>query len=294
MTNALLRMAFAIVLSCPSLVAHQPAVTPKPELKSYFGKTPKIDGVLQPDEWDDAERFSGVRDWVPQFSPVISGQDLALIGYVKHDGEWLYFAFDITDDLLYGIDTDRWLPNENSKAHELTPEGYPWFGDELEILINAANTWTGEEGAEGNGHSWQMVCNLTKSRLGGVGIGGLLEGEPRKSSAAWATYHQWIVSGAQRAAAVRKPQGKGYVVEWAIRFNPCLQMTSGNFYAAALGKAAMGLNVALGDLDLKQTGQGNFGNFHHEQWFSGAKDLRTQKRHWGTLWMMGTQRKPRQ
>ena len=27
-----------------------------------------------------------------------------------------------------------------------------------------------------------MVCNLTKSRLGGVGAGGLLEGEPRRST----------------------------------------------------------------------------------------------------------------
>ena len=122
-------------------------------------------------------------------------------GYVKHDGKRLYFAFDVTDDVLYGIDTPRWLPGENPKAHELTQEGFPWFGDEMELLINASNEWKGEEGARGDGSSWQMVVNLTKSRLGGVGRGGLLEGEPRKSDKAWNTYRKWIESGAMEAAA---------------------------------------------------------------------------------------------
>ncbi len=44
-----------------------------------------------------------------------------------------------------------------------------------------------------------MVCNLTKSRLGGIGNGGLLEGEPRSSESAWDTYQSWILSGAQQA-----------------------------------------------------------------------------------------------
>jgi SSS family solute:Na+ symporter len=88
--------------------------------------------------------------------------------------------------------TPRWLPEKNPKAHELTREGWPWFGDEMELLINASNTWKGDENAAGNGSSWQMVCNLTKSRLGGVGKGGLLEGEPRSDAKAWETYQRWI------------------------------------------------------------------------------------------------------
>ena len=55
---------------------------------------------------------------------------------------------------------------------------------------------------------------------------------------------------------------------------------------AAMGNRAMGLNIALGDLDEKDRGAGNFGNFHHEDWFAGAKDVRTQLRHFGTLWIM--------
>ncbi len=254
-------------------------------LDAYAGKTPVLDGVISPGEWSDATEFFGVRDWIPQFSPTDDAKDLSLHGYVKHDGKRLYFAFDVTDDVLYGIDTPRWLPEANPKAHELTREGFPWFGDEMELLINAANRWTGEEQAAGDGSSWQMVCNLTKSRKGGIGVGGLLEGEPRRKEAAWNTYQKWILSGAQEAVAKPKPGGKGYIIEWAVNFDPCLEVEPGRFYSTAMGDRAMGLNIALGDLDEKAKGAGNQFNFHHEDWFSGAKNTRTQLRQWGTLWI---------
>jgi SSS family solute:Na+ symporter len=266
-------------------------------LYAFSGKTPKLDGVISPGEWDDATQFFGVQGWTPQFSPTTDPRDLALHGYVKHDGKRLYFAFEVTDDVLYGIDTPRWLPDVNQKAHELTREGFPWFGDEMELLINATNKWTGSENAAGNGMSWQMVCNLTKSRKGGVGKGGLLEGEPRKSQSAWDTYQKWILSGAQEAVAKVKPGGKGYIIEWAVNFNPCLEVAPGKFYSTSMGDRAMGLNIALGDLDEKERGAGNFGNFHHEDWFAGKKDLRTNLKEWGTLWIVagaktGPQMKP--
>jgi SSS family solute:Na+ symporter len=176
-------------------------------LHAWSGSTPKIDGVLSPGEWDDATRFTGVLNWTHTFTATTDPKDLAVIGYVKHDVKRLYFAFDVTDDLLYGIDTPRWLPPENAYAHELTPRGFPWFGDEIELLINASNHWSGHEGAAGNGSSWQMVCNLTKSRLQGIGRGGLLEGEPRSKPEAWETYRHWIETGAQEAAARRKARG---------------------------------------------------------------------------------------
>ncbi|MDQ6707325.1 MAG: hypothetical protein M3Z85_15275, partial [Acidobacteriota bacterium] len=245
------------------------------QLNAYPGKTPTLDGVISPGEWSDATEFFGVKDWIPQFSPTTDPKDLSLRGYVKHDGKRLYFAFDVTDDVLYGIDTPRWLPNENPKAHELTREGFPWFGDEMELLINATNHWNGNEGAAGNGSSWQMVCNLTKSRKGGIGKGGLLEGEPRKSLEAWNTYQRWILTGAQEAVAKPKPGGKGYIVEWAVNFDPCLEVAPAKFYSTAMGDRPMGLNIALGDLDEKERGAGNFGNFHHEDWFAGAKNIRT-------------------
>jgi SSS family solute:Na+ symporter len=254
-------------------------------LEAYLGSTPTLDGAISPGEYADAIRFEGVEGWTPQFTPTTDPRDLSLVGYVKHDGKRLYFAFDVTDDVLYGIDTPRWLPKENPKAHELSRQGFPWFGDEMELLINASNKWAGNENAAGNGASWQMVCNLTKSRKGGAGAGGLLEGEPRSDESAWNTYQQWILSGAQECAARPKPGGKGYVIEWAVSFNPCLEVEPGKFYSPALGDRAMGLNIALGDLDTPERGAGNFGGFHHEDWFAGVKNLRTNLKQWGTLWI---------
>jgi SSS family solute:Na+ symporter len=249
------------------------------------GATPSIDGHLERGEWDDATAFEGTSGWTAQFSPVLSSEDLSLKGWVKHDGRRLYFAFRVTDDVLYGIDTPRWLPPNNAKAHELTREGWPWFGDEMEILMHAGAKWKGNESAAGDGGSWQMVCNLTKSRLGGVGRGGLLEGEPRRSEAAWNRYRRWIESGAMDAAARPLKSGRGYVIEWAVSFNPCLEIAPGRFYSTELGDRAFGLNIAVGDLDEPEKGRGNFGNFHHEDWWAGRKDVRTELREFGTLWI---------
>jgi SSS family solute:Na+ symporter len=254
-------------------------------LEAFRGSTPVIDGKLDPQEWSGASSFQGPQGWISQFSPVTDPKDLSFTGWVKHDGRRLYLAIDVTDDVLYGIDTPRWLPPNNPKAHELTREGWPWFGDEIELLIHAGPKWKGDENAAGDGSSWQMVLNLTKSRLGGIGKGGLLEGEPRSSLAAWNTYRRWIESGAMEGAARVKPGGKGYTMEWAVSFDPCLELEPGRFYSPALGDRAFGLNIAVGDLDRPEDGQGNFGNFRHEEWFAGAKNVRTQLRYWGTLWI---------
>lgn len=260
-------------------------------LEAFRGSTPEIDGVLAPGEWSDAAYVRGAEGWISQFSPVTDPADLSFTIWTKHDGDRLFFAFLVRDDKLYGIDTPRWLPPNNPKAHELTREGWPWFGDEVELLIHAGPKWAGDEQAAGSGFSWQMVANLTKSRLGGVGRGGLLEGEPRSRAEAWATYRKWIETGAMRAAARPLEGGHGYVIEWAVRFNPCLEVEAGKFYDISMGDRAMGLNIAVGDLDEPERGAGNFGNFHHEEWFAGAKNVRTQLRHWGTLWIRTRQMK---
>jgi SSS family solute:Na+ symporter len=261
-------------------------------LDAYLGSTPKLDGVISPGEWDDAVSFTGVADWAPAFTKTTDPKDLSLRGWVKHDGKRVYFAFDVTDDVLYGIDTPRWLPDNNPRAHELTQQGFPWFGDEMELLINASNRWTGAQNSTGDGSSWQMVCNLTKSRLHGIGVGGLLEGEPRSSQKAWDTYQKWILSGSQECVAKPKPGGKGYVIEWAASFDPCLEVEPGVFYSTSMGDRQMGLNIAIGDLDEKEKGAGNFGNFRHEDWFT-ARDAttKTQLRYFGSLWMRTQEKK---
>lgn len=279
------------------------------ELTAWQGSTPRIDGFLAPGEWADATEITGVEGWTPQFTPTTDPADLALRGWVKHDGQDLFFAFLITDDVLYGLDTARWLPSNNPHAHELSRRGFPWFGDEMELLINAAYEWSEDDNQNcaGNGTSWQMVCNLTKSRLGGVGTGGLLEGEPRSVKRAWDTYQRWILDGKMIAVARRipvpvvrrvgldaqydrglyRPQTRGgqYVIEWQIKADPCLEVRPGIFWSPALGQVRMGLNIALGDLDWQSTAPENFGGFHHEDWWAGEKNKRTWLKQWGTLVM---------
>jgi SSS family solute:Na+ symporter len=121
------RLRSAVLIAASCLWAGEDPKT----LEAFAGSTPKLDGVISPDEWEDATAFTGVDGWKPQFLPVTDPKDLSLRGWVKHDGRRLYFAFDVTDDVLYGIDTPRWLPSNNGKAHELTREGFPWFGDEI-------------------------------------------------------------------------------------------------------------------------------------------------------------------
>lgn len=274
------------------------------ELRAYQGSTPRVDGVISPGEYDDATHFTGVRDWIAQFTPTTDDADLSLEGWVKHDGRDLCFAFRVTDDVLYGIDTPRWVPKNNPYTHELSRRGWPWFGDEMELLINASNEWSAEDGqnSAGDGTSWQMVCNLTKSRLGGVGVGGLLEGEPRARKLAWDTYQKWILSGAMRAVARLQPRpveyrfvgprlvsyrnhGRGgvYVIEWMIHPNPCLEVRPGVFWSPTLGETRMGLNIALGDIDEENRAPENFAGFHHEDWWAGEKNKRTWLKQFGTL-----------
>lgn len=255
---------------------------------AYWGDKPKLDGMIKPGEYDDATSFRGTSDWMQRFVPTTSKQDLSIRGWVKHDGESLYFAFDVTDDVLYGIDIDRWLPDINPKAHELTREGFPWFGDGVEILMNPRYKW-GESDTlhpRGDGGNWQMVCSTHKSRLGGLGKGGLMEGEPRNVYA-WNNYQRWILAGAMKAAVRIKDSNKasGYVIEWEIKFNPCLEISPGVFWSPRMGEKRMGLNIAISDMDEKEKGQGNNPfNFHHEDWWAGEKGgVPMQLEQWGTL-----------
>jgi SSS family solute:Na+ symporter len=249
------------------------AVSPAP-LHAYLGATPLLDGVLQPAEWADATPFASIQAFDANFSPVQSALDLDISGFVKHDGKRLYFAFNITDDLLYYLQTPKWLPAGNAQADNLTRAGWPWFGDEVELLINAPGVFSDPfDEPTGTPGVFQMVCNLHKSRLGGAGVGGLLEGEPRSSDTAWANYQQWIYARTMECA-VRALPGAGpgsssvYGMEWAVDFDPLLQIAPGRFWNASQGAVEMGLNIALGDTDTPAEGDPTFG-LRHEMWWAG-------------------------
>jgi solute:Na+ symporter, SSS family len=269
----------------------------------YKGNTPKLDGVIDKGEYDDATKIATIRGWTPQFNPTTDSNDLAAVIWIKHDGKNLYFAFDVSDDVLYGIDTARWLPVENPKAHDFTRDSYPWFGDGVEVMINASNKWYDGNEADidvnsmfgtiynaGNGSSWQMVCNFSKSRREGIGVGGLTEGENRNNPVSWVNYAKWIDTGAMKAVVKRKTDSKGFIVEWMIKPNPCLEISPGKFWSSKCGDVKMGLNIAVQDVDEKEKGKGNFGNFNHEDWWAGEKDNRTKLKQWGTMIVHSGQR----
>ena len=159
---------------------------------------------------------------------------------------------------------------------------YRWFDQEDEQKLKDAGISTfGTKYNAGNGTSWQMICNTTKSYLGGIGKGGLMPGENRDNPAAWPNYIRWIEKGDMKAAI--RILNKGYVIEWQIKSNPCLEVTPGVFWKPELGVVKMGLNIAVQDIDRMETGEGNFGNFNHEDWWAGQKDKRTWLKQWGTL-----------
>eukprot|EP00054_Salpingoeca_dolichothecata_P008211 m.46914 g.46914 ORF g.46914 m.46914 type:complete len:306 (-) comp17574_c0_seq6:31-948(-) len=248
-------------------------------LKSYFGETPTIDGHLYPDEWRDATNFTGTALFINRLgSQPKTAIDLSCEGFIKHDDTSFYLGVKVTDNLLFSIDTPLWTPPENPDANLVNNRtGWPWFGDEMELLIDTGrNLWHNETAtAAGNSSSWQMVVNLIKSHehgCCGAGKGGVLQGEPRSNLDAWNTYTQWIDSGAHKAATSilerKEGQPRGYILEWAVRFDPCFRLPSGKFYNASMPDTTVGFNIALGDLDSFEDGNGVFGHFHHETWLT--------------------------
>lgn len=282
---------FIVIVSI--IIALQPASAgqwPK-YLHIYRGSTPTIDGTISKGEYDDAILINGVGGWNDQFykTPTQNPDDLSVTVWIKHDGKNLYFAFDITDDILYGIETDRWTPDENpDHVHDMTKAGFPWFGDGVELLINASYTWPKEVGTfnYGDARSWQIVCNHSKSLLDGIGKGGLIQGEQRDSPIAWENHEKWIRSGDMKAVTKVKPDKSGYIVEWMVS-PKCLQVEKDKqvYWSPEMGIVKMGLNIGVQDLDKRDTAPANWGRFHHEPWWAGEKDYRTEPRQWGTMFI---------
>lgn len=256
------------------------------ELKAYRGSTPQLDGIISPGEYSDATHFTGTFDWTREFSPNDDSLDLSVKAWVKHDGQNLYFAFDVTDDVIYGIDIPRWLPNNNSTVHDFTINSSPWCGDGIEIYLNPQNKWniTKEDLVVGNGLSWQMECSAHKSYQFKLEKGGLLEGNPR-NELAWEIYRNWINSGFMEAAVriKSKAEGRGYMIEWKIKANPCLEVQNGVYWNPEAGICRMGLNIEIQDVDEEERGVGNFDNMHHVDVWAAKRGKKSYMKNWGTL-----------
>ena len=261
---------------------------------AYRGTMPTLDGILSPGEWDDADSFAHDATWNSDAGTVKDPSDYCMTAWVKHDGADLCFAFDVSDDVIYGRDIPAWLPDGNPHAHELTPSGWPWFADGIEIFLNPEHHWSSsKKDTQGDGTSWKIVCSSFKSRLGGVGVPGLLEGEPRTKPSAWNNYQRWILDGRQQAVVrIKEPgEGSGFVIEWKISADPCLEVTPGKFWSPALGSVDMGMNVEIQDLDGKAAGAANWSNFRHIDYWAAEKGKKELLERWGVLRLV-PERKP--
>lgn len=282
------------------------AAWPRPSVRACRGTTPVLDGHLDLAEWADASTLLDAQSggtpwasWTPEFAPVQSATDLHLdAALVKFDGSRLYLGFNVTDDTPYDTPASggAWLPAGNPQANNITREGWPWFGDEMELLLNAQPRLTPPAARKlsvvGNASQWQMVANVGKSQLGGMGKGGLLAGEPRSSAEAWATYVGWIDSGAMRVATRRHPGADPrtytYTVEWSVSFASCVVIAPGRPFdpqsqqPGAENDVPLGFNVALGDTDRRAQGDARYG-LRHEMWISGSPQGRTTVGEFGEL-----------
>ncbi len=255
-------------------------------LIAYLGTTPTLDGHIDEGEYEDAEEIIGVRGWQSDTPPASENpEDLSVVGWVKHDGNSLFFAFDVTDDILYGFDIDRWLPDSNPKANELhLQRGWPFWGDGMEIMMNSTHQWEGDDQSVGDGRSWQVCCSTNKSILGGLGVGGISYGLPYDAGV-WDRYERWVRNGDMEAVVRLKSEeeSRGYIVEWRINPNPCMMINEKTFVDLSK-ETKVGLNIEFQDLDEKEKGEGNWSNMHHiDYWTKVPPNRKTDLKSFGTL-----------
>ena len=255
-------------------------------LTAYLGTTPTLDGFIQVGEYDDAERIIGVKGWKSDTPPACENpEDLSMVAWVKHDGKSLYFAFDITDDVIYGFDIERWLPSDNPEANTLSlKKGWPFWGDGIEIMMNSTYKLNDSGRSIGDGRSWQLCCSTNKSVLGGLGIGGLSSGLPLTDEV-WTRYENWIRNGDMEAVVRLKNnnEGRGYIIEWRINPNPCMQINENTFVDLSK-ETKVGINIEIQDLDEKEKGEGNWSNMHHiDYWFRKEPYRKSDFKSFGTL-----------
>lgn len=271
MKTSLLILVCCLYTCCDCLADDPPKI-----LTAYKGTTPSLDGYISEGEYTDAELLRGVVGWYSDTKVASNDSlDLSARAWYKHDGTYMYFAFDVRDDVLFGYDIAEWAPDKNPNANELSYKdgGWPYFADGLEIFMNPGNKWLPGDKPRGDGTGWQVICSTFKSTLGGIGSGGLIEGVPY-GDYAWSNYRNWIEKGFMKAAVriKSKEEGRGYVVEWRISPNPCLQVDKDSFLDLTK-ESEVGINIEFQDLDEKMQGDPDFFFFRHVDYLSKARDV---------------------
>ncbi len=129
-----------------------------------------------------------------------------------------------------------------------------------------------------------MVCSSHKSYLNRLKAGGLVEGNPR-NAAAWGTYERWIKDSAMVAAVnvIQDSFHHGYIIEWKISANPCLQLTENDYWKPSRGAVSMKFDIEVQDLDVPGNDMGNIHKYHHIELWSGSNKDKDLISKWGNL-----------
>lgn len=264
----------------------------------WEGSTPEFDGRIDQGEYDDATQFEWNAEWIEAMKQEItSRQDLDFSGWVKHDGEHLYLAFDITDDIFYGIETERWLPPQDEFAHVIgeRERGRPWFGDMIEILTYSRMLDLGEPVSEvtGDGRGIQIIYNLTKSLEGGVGVPGMLPHGPNQTVENWDNNRRWILEDIIETRTVIHELENRYTVEVRIRLDGGMEIREGAYWSNEMPDTPIAFNLAIGDVD--EAEKAPDGLLHHETWWAGKtvrRDSGPRVKLWGAL-VLTSKEKPK-
>ncbi len=279
------------VLASPQArrIAVRALANPDRQMVCWKGSTPSFDGHVRASEYEDATPFEWSADWVEAMKQTItSRRDLDFHGWVKHDGEHLYLAFDVSDDIFYGIETERWLPPQDDFAHVIgeRERGRPWFGDMIEILTYSRMLEIGEPVSDvtGDGRGIQIIYNLTKSLEGGIGVPGMLPHGPNRTVENWENNNRWILEDIIESRTVIHASENRYTMELRIRLDGGIEIRNGEYWTDGMPDTPIGFNLAVGDVD--EAEKAPDGLLHHEVWWAGKTiqtDAGPRTKLWGVL-----------
>ncbi len=278
----------ACALAC--VVAAAVAEPTIPVARVPYASAPTIDGVEEEGEWDDAlilRDFGApwAADMMSRGRDVVYDRnDLDVAIRVKHDGRTLYMLAIVRDDRIYAIDTPEWQPpagRDREPPYWKTAPGtrgmfggahWGWWGDCVEIAIVANMDadipmlpTCGAHDPLNPGHAWKIQGNMSYARL--------MTDEHLAG---------WVRDGHIRWQGRLTQAPRGYVQEWAIDLDPCLDTGEGPYRPGE--SAPMGFQLLVMDLDEKEDGDGWSNIRHQAVWSypSGRGDKRLRE-NWGRL-----------
>ncbi len=263
----------------------------------WMGESVVFDGRIEANEYADASHFTWNDDWHEAMRQDIeSAEDLWFEGWTKHDGEYLYLALNIQDDVFYGIETERWLPVQDPFAHVIgeRERGRPWFGDMIEVLLygRLLDLQIPTSDVTGDGRGIQIIYNLTKSLEGGVGVPGMLPHGPRRTIENFENNKRWILEDIIETKTTRFDEENRYTVEIRIRLEGGIGVEEGRFWSVDDPDTAIGFNLAVGDVDTQEKSPD--GLLHHETWWAGKMTGESElprKKYWGLLILTSNRKK---